>query len=128
GNNPPARTYQDLLQDEHDEVLFEYYCTAQLARVDIATDKVSAIGKPALFDSVDPSPDGKYLLVSRHHKPYSYLLPAYYFPRDVEVWDQNGKVVHTLASLPLADQIPIEGVPSGPRQHHWQPDTPATLV
>lgn len=128
GKSSPARTYQDLLQDEHDEQLYEYYGTAQLVRIDVAGNQLTPVGKPALLDRVDPSPDGKYLLVARHHRPFSYLLPASSFPREVEVWDQQGKVVHTLASLPLADLVPIEGVPTGPRLYHWQPDAPATLV
>ena len=32
------------------------------------------------------------------------------FPTEVEVWDRGGRTVHKLASLPLADQVPIEGV------------------
>src|SRR5262249_6836972 len=75
-----------------------------------------------------PSPDGKYLLVVRHHRPYSYTLTVQSFPKAVEVWDRSGKVVHTVADLPLADNVPIEGVPTGPRSYTWRPDRPATLV
>src|SRR5262249_38545243 len=46
----------------------------------------------------------------------------------VEVWDTKGKVVYKLASLALADQIPIDGVPTGPRNYRWRPAEPATLV
>ena len=48
---------------------------------------------------------------------HSRICFLYSFPRDVEVWDNKGKVVHKLASLPLADQIPIEGVSNGPRNY-----------
>jgi dipeptidyl aminopeptidase/acylaminoacyl peptidase len=37
-------------------------------------------------------------------------------------------VIYKLASLPLADQVPIEGVPVGPRDYQWRPDVPATLA
>lgn len=50
------------------------------------------------------------------------------FPRDVEVWDTKGKLVYKLASLPLADQVPIDGVITGPRSYRWRPTEPATLV
>ena len=40
----------------------------------------------------------------------------------------TGKVVHTVADLPLQDQVPIEGVPTGPRSVQWVPNKPATLV
>ncbi|HKG48294.1 MAG TPA: prolyl oligopeptidase family serine peptidase, partial [Pyrinomonadaceae bacterium] len=33
-----------------------------------------------------------------------------------------------VASLPLADQVPIDGVITGPRFVRWRPDEPATLV
>ena len=33
-----------------------------------------------------------------------------------------------LASLPVADTVPIGGVPRGPRQHHWHPIAPATVI
>src|SRR5436309_246113 len=33
----PVRTFQDLLQTPHDETLFEYYATSQLALLDVVT-------------------------------------------------------------------------------------------
>ncbi|MCS6861560.1 MAG: prolyl oligopeptidase family serine peptidase, partial [Abditibacteriales bacterium] len=33
-----------------------------------------------------------------------------------------------VASLPLAENVPIDGVPTGPRSVHWRPTEPATLV
>src|SRR5262249_11402258 len=51
------------------------------------------------------------------------------FAREVHVWDlKDGGTVFVLAKLPLADQVPIEGVPTGARQYHWKPTEPATLV
>jgi dipeptidyl aminopeptidase/acylaminoacyl peptidase len=41
GRTAPARTYQDLLNDPHDEALFDYYFTAQLAFVDVATGGIT---------------------------------------------------------------------------------------
>ncbi len=128
GKQSPVRTFQDLLQNAHDEALFEYYTTSQLVLVNILTGRLTALGKPAIFASVEPSPDGDHFLVVRNHRPYSYLLPAFAFPKEVEVWDRAGKVVHKLASLPLADQVPIDGVPTGPRNYNWRPTEPATLV
>jgi hypothetical protein len=46
----------------------------------------------------------------------------------VEVWDRSGKVEHPVARLPLAEQVPIGGVPAGPRAYEWVPTEPATLV
>src|SRR5688500_8935075 len=78
--------------------------------------------------SVDPSPDGKHLLVIQNHPPFSYLHTASAFPREIEVRNLSGKLQHKVASLPLADQVPIEGVPTGPRRVHWRPTEPATLA
>ena len=41
---------------------------------------------------------------------FQYLYPDFAFPRDVEIWDAKGKVIYKVASLPLADQIPTDGV------------------
>ncbi len=128
GKATPAPTYQDLLRNPHDEKLYEYYATSQLALINSATGQVTPLGKPAIFGSVEPAPDGKHFLVATIHRPYSYLLTAGSFPRLVEVWDRSGRSVYKLADLPLADQVPIGGVPTGPRNYNWRPTEPATLV
>lgn len=133
GKLAPVRTYQDMLKTPHDEDLFDYYATTQLARVDTtarphARTAVVNIGKPAILDQADPSPDGNLILVEKIHRPYSYLLPFDSFAKDVEVWDRAGKTVYKLANLPLADSVPMGGVPTGPRGYNWRATEPATLV
>ena len=128
GNAAPVRTYQDLLKDAHDEVLFAHHVTSQLAVVS-ADGKATPVGPPGISTAADASPDGKYLLVTRLKKPFSYLYPASAFPKTVEVWDiATGKPVRTVADLPLQDRVPIEGVPVGPRSVQWHPTQDATLV
>ena len=100
----------------------------ELAMVNAATGKASQIGKAAIYANVDVAPDGNHLLVVSNHRPFSYSFTANSFPREVEVWDHSGKLVHKFASLPLQDQIPIEGVATGPRNYNWRPTEPATLV
>lgn len=128
GKPGPIRTFQDLLKTPHDAALFEYYATAQLALVDAGSGKVVELGGPDIFQSINPSPTGNHILVARIQKPFSYLYPAFAFPREVEVWDQKGRSVYKLASLPLQDQVPIDGVPKGPRNYRWHPIEPATLT
>ena len=128
GRPGPVRTYEDLLKSPHDENLYEYYATSQLALVDSINGRTTAFGKPAIFQGVDVAPDGHHVLVTRLHRPFSYLFPDSAFPRDVEVWDTKGKLVYKVASLPLADQVPINGVINGPRTIRWRPDQPATLL
>lgn len=128
GKPAPVRTYEDLLQNAHDADLFDYYVTSKLAMVDIASGKVSSVGDPAIFDTADPSPDGQHILVVRVVRPYTYLLPVEGFPKEVEIWDRNGKLEHKVASLPSEEQVPIEGVLTGPRDYQWVPTKPATLL
>jgi dipeptidyl aminopeptidase/acylaminoacyl peptidase len=128
GKAAPVRTFQDLLHNAHDEDLFDHYATLQLAVVDADHKNVVPVGRPGVVLNVEPSPNGKYLLVTRVHRPYSYLYPVSSFPRAVEVWDQTGNLVHTVADLPLQDRVPIEGVPTGPRSVQWLANKPATLV
>jgi dipeptidyl aminopeptidase/acylaminoacyl peptidase len=121
-------TFQDLLKSSQDELLFDYYVTAQLAVVDVSSGKITNMGQPAIFSAVDAAPDGQHILVGRIKKPYSYVFPLNRFPREVEIWDRSAKVVHKVADLPLTDQIPNGGVPTGPRSYEWRPTEPATLV
>jgi dipeptidyl aminopeptidase/acylaminoacyl peptidase len=128
GNAGPAPTYEDLLSTPHDEDLFDYYATSQLAYLDSGTGKSASFGKPAIYTTLRPSPDQDHLLVGRLHKPYSYQLPARAFPEDIEVWNREAKVEYTVANLPLADQVPLAGVRTGPRSVEWLPEQSATLT
>ena len=127
GKGGAVQTFQDLLKSPNDEKLFEFYATSQLAAVSV-DGKIKEIGQPAIFDTNRVSPDGKYVLVERVHRPFSYLFPASRFPTEVEVWDLNGKMIYKAASVPLLDQLPIQGVPVGPRSVDWIPTESATLM
>ncbi|CAA3008284.1 probable glutamyl endopeptidase, chloroplastic isoform X1 [Olea europaea subsp. europaea] len=124
-----ARTYQDLLKDEYDESLFEYYATSQLVLVSLdGTEKL--VGPPAIYTSLDPSPDEKYILITSIHRPYSFIVPCGRFPKKVDVWTADGKFVRELCDLPLAEDIPIthNSVRRGMRSIDWRADKPSTLV
>jgi dipeptidyl aminopeptidase/acylaminoacyl peptidase len=129
GNAGPAPTYEDLLATSHDEDLFEYYATSQLAYLDTASGKVTPIEKPRIYNLVRVSPDQNHLLTSRIHRPYSYQLPATAFPQAVEVWDRDARTMeYRVADLPLSDRVPLGGVRTGPRGYQWLPSKPATLA
>jgi len=129
GKKAPARTLQDLLQNPYDESLFQYYTTSQLVRLDLK-GKAARLGDPAIFRDVDPSPDGKYLMVQMVQQPYSYSLQEDDFPRKVEVWNTGGELVYLVADLPLQDQVPISfgSVATGRRSFSWRADAAAQLV
>lgn len=129
GRTTPARTYQDLLKDAQDEELFEHYFTAELRYVRLGGGD-RALGGPALITDLSVAPGGEYVLVETLHRPFSYLVPAYRFPRRVTVMDRDGAVVSEIVDKPLQDSIPIAfgSVELGPRRIQWRHDAPATLV
>ncbi|MBI4364883.1 MAG: S9 family peptidase, partial [Candidatus Latescibacteria bacterium] len=130
GKSGIGSTYEsrDVLRNAHDEALFDYYCTSSLLLVDPVTGTSTRLGKPDIYAGVTPSPDGAHFLVEIIHRPYSYLHSFWRFPREVEIWDRSGSLEHRLASLPLADEVPIQGEPKGPRYYTWRSNAPATLV
>lgn len=116
-------TYEarNLLQSAHDDALFEYYATSQPIVVDGKKAKVKrTLADPAVFYNVEPSPDGDYLLAEYLVGPWSHEVAWWRFAQEAEVWDEKGKHVATVASLPLADQVPAHGVPTGPRNISWR--------
>ena len=128
-DHPAARSpRQDLLQSADDEQLFDYYATAQVVRVGL-NGRMHPVGQPGIIETADPSPDGLYVLVKTRRRPYSHALPLSSFPAQVDILDAEGLLVKTLANLPPVDHAPRtpDAVPTGPRQHGWRADVPATL-
>jgi dipeptidyl aminopeptidase/acylaminoacyl peptidase len=54
-------------------------------------------------------------------------VPWWRFASEMAVWDPEGNVVASVASLPLADEVPIHGVPTGPRSARWRATAPHEL-
>ncbi len=121
-------TFQDLLANPHDEELFQHFATSQLARIDTQTGQIERIGPTALITRAEVSPDERYILVSTVRRPFSYRVPYVYFTRKTQVWDPTGQQVATIADLPISDEVPRQGVPTGPRSVDWQPLHEARLI
>jgi len=128
GKKAQVATLQDLLKTAFDEKLFDYYATSQLVEVDVLTGQGRKIGEPGIYADANPSSDGKYLLVNRIKRPYSYSVSYGGFAKSYEIWDMSGKLVKLLADLPPNEDVPINGVPKGMRSPNWQALKPATLV
>jgi dipeptidyl aminopeptidase/acylaminoacyl peptidase len=128
GKYAPVWTYQDLLQTPYDAQLFKYYAISQIWEIDAASGKIRKIGKPGFYLYADPSPDGKLLLVYRVKEPYSFSVPYYSFAHSDEIWDRDGNLVHLLSDLSVEDEVPVRGVPTGPRSVEWRTLKPATLI
>ena len=133
GQKGQSSSYEvrDTLRSKHDEDLFDYYAASQLALINTTTGSIAPVGKPGNYESLDPAPDGRNILVTTIHKPYSYVTTYDHFPKEAEVWDvadRSHVAIRKIASLPLADRVPVRGVPVGPREFSWRPTEPATLV
>lgn len=130
GGQGESSTYEarDTLKSALDEARFVYYGSSQLAVVDAAAGSVRNVGAPAIYNDVDGAPDGVHVLTESIKPPYSHAVTYQRFAHDVAVLDVNtGKAV-TIASLPLADRVPVHGVPTGAREFGWRATDPATLV
>ncbi len=131
GRRSAARTYEDLLKNANDEALFDYYFTSVLGVVDVADGAIHALKPKALWRSFSVSPDGQFILTERLKRPYSYLLPAPFFPTEIAVEQiRGGHQGRVLVDRPLADELPVDfdAVVKGPREAEWRSDAPATLV
>ena len=122
-------TYEarNLLETAHDDALFEYYTTSELVIFDPATGDVKIIGKSAPYYTAEFSPDGEYILIARLVGPWSHEVTWRRFASEIEVWNDQGELVANIVSLPLTNEVPIHGVPMGPRSVSWRPTAPHTL-
>ncbi len=129
GRATPNPTFQDMLQDAGDEAIFEHYATSQPVRITLDGAAVP-IGPWGLYRRVVPSPDGKYVLVQKISRPFSYVVPFTRFPTTTEIWASDGTLAKRLAETPLQDGISIasDSTPVGPRDLNWRGGAPSTLV
>ena len=103
--------------------------TSQLSRVGL-DGQVAPVGKPEMYVGASVSPDGRHMLRQRIERPFSYLVPYSRFPRRIDVIDLDGRLLHTVAVLPVVEGLPTgnDAVPTGVRRIGWRADAPATLV
>ena len=120
-------TYPNLLQDEHDETLFEFYTKSQLAELTPGRRPVP-LGEPRMYESISMSPDGEHVLATWMERPFSYLTSYRGFPRTTAILDLKGAVVRTLEETPLREGRSGGGFGggngggNGPRAFAWRPD------
>jgi dipeptidyl aminopeptidase/acylaminoacyl peptidase len=130
GRRSAARTYEDLITDKHEEALFDYYFTGTLTRVGADGSGATVVKPAGLWSDFSVSPDGRYLLTNQIKRPYSYLLPASFFPTEIAISTIAGQPVRTIVDRPLADDLPVDfdATVKGPREVEWRADAPATLL
>lgn len=127
GKQGQAATYQDLLKDPVDEMIFEYYAKSQLMLWDGASS--AKVGKPGMITDISASPDGKYFMITMINRPFSYIVPYNSFPSVTQIWDLKGNNVKTLIVEPLIENQPrgYDMVLPGPRGYNWRSDKPSTI-
>ncbi len=128
GKHSQMATYQDLLRTDADADLFEQLATTLPLRVDPDTGAATQLGPPGPYYHLSDSPDGQHLLVYRLKRPFSFRVPFPYFARTVEVWSAEGELERVIADLPVSDEVPRQGVPTGPRLVSFEESVPASLV
>ena len=86
------RTFPSLMSTPYEFDLLEWHATGQLALIDVQAlavkdpksragreaiaKAVRKVGQPAMIRSMDLSPDGKYIRVTRMTRPFSYIVPV----------------------------------------------------
>ncbi len=133
GKKSKMATYQDMLKTPADEDRFEELASTVPLRVDPVTGAAQPLGPPGLYQYVEDSPDGRYLLVYLLQRPFSYRVPCALFARRIEVWPASGVTAGgapagVIGDLPVSDEVPRMGVPTGPRFVTWDERAPARLL
>jgi dipeptidyl aminopeptidase/acylaminoacyl peptidase len=130
GEGASARsTYEarDLLQTAYDDELFDYFFISEPVIVDPADGTATVLGEAGFYGDVDFSPDGEYILVEQLVGPWSHEVAYWRFGQKMEVWNASGEHVADVAVLPLADEVPVHGVRTGPRMVFWRATAPHEL-
>ncbi len=140
GEKKMIRTYQDMMNGPDDEELFDYCCTSRLAVW--GPEGVRFVGEPAIYRSLDPSPDGNWVIAVTEHHPYSYVQGHNSFPskqfilrladgeqvrmlRDGTVEEPKKGPRPDVGPGPVPDKK--EAPKPKPAGFSWRPDLPAML-
>jgi dipeptidyl aminopeptidase/acylaminoacyl peptidase len=116
-----TRTFPYLLEDPHDEALFEHYTRSQIAELRDG-GAVREIGQPGMYESISLSPDGQHVLAERIERPFSYITSYGGFPSATVVLGRDGTTVSELDYRPLREGSGDDDDDSGPRAFAWLPD------
>ena len=95
------RTFPSLMSTTYDKELLEWHATGQVALIEVQKGVVRKIGRPVMARSIDASPDGKYVRVTKMTKPFSYDVPVSSFGQIEEMWDADGKMLAKLSDRPI---------------------------
>jgi dipeptidyl aminopeptidase/acylaminoacyl peptidase len=128
GKKAQNRTYQDLLKNKNDEFNFEQLALSELHKVSL-DGSIEKWAESAMYNNINFSPNGEYVLISTVEKPFSYLVPYYRFASKTDVYSTDGDLVNTIVEVPLIEDLPkgFMATRTGRRDIGWRNDKPATL-
>ena len=129
GKKAQNRTYQDLLKNKNDEHNFENLAISDLYKVSLNGESKKWLSK-GMYNRIDFSPDGEYVMVTTIEKPFSYLVPYYRFPSKTVIYTKYGKRIETVVEVPLIEDLPkgFMSVRKGKRKFNWRNDKPSSLI
>lgn len=125
--NAPSRTYQDLIKNKNDEILFEHYASVEFYKISL--NGSSKMIHKGMIKDFDLSPDNEFLMTKTIKKPFSYLVPYYRFPYIVEVINLVSGTTSLIADIPLDEVRPkgFDATREGIRSVSWRNDLPSEL-
>lgn len=128
GKVSQLRTYQDLLKNPQDEQDFEALATAELYWMNLDGVQSKFLGA-GMYTQANISPDGKYAIVSKLKKPFSYVVSYRSFPQETNIYDVQGKLIEKVNETPLMEIMPkgFSSTLPGRRMLTWRADEPSTL-
>lgn len=114
------KTFTDLLKSPYDEAVFDYLCTAELSLYD--GNATRTVGGRGIINSFEVSPDGKYIMYTTIHKPYTYAKRYSNFYKRIAIMDMEGRDLQILKEPKAAPGgVPVRSM------WGWRADKPATL-
>ncbi len=128
GEKAQNRTYQDLLSSPNDEYNFEQLARSEIKKISL-DGKVSDFLPTAMYDDIDFSPDGNYVMVNTLKRPFSYIVPYNRFPFESNIYSREGKLIQKVNDVPLNEVEPkgFMATRMGKRSMNWRADKPATI-
>lgn len=128
GEKAQNRTYQDLLKNPNDEENFEQLAFSEIKKVSI-DGTINDFLPRNMYDEINFSPNGKFIMISHIKRPFSYLVPYYRFPFESNIYDTSGKLLVQVNDVALSEVRPkgFMATRTGKRDMDWRDDKPATL-
>ncbi|CAM3502389.1 alpha/beta hydrolase family protein [Aequorivita lipolytica] len=128
GEKAQNRTYQDLLSSPNDEYNFEQLAHSEIKRISLE-GTITDFLPTAMYDDIDFSPDGKYVMVNTLKRPFSYIVPYNRFPFETNIYNNEGKLIQKVNDVPLNEVEPkgFMATRMGKRSMNWRADKPSTI-